>query len=157
MKSELGIRALLLVVVGCWGCNLVEVPSGLDDNQTQRWQVDLMENPQAPVFARSTADCLPGGACGTFTWAMLTEESFGCRLDYSFEVQFSGDQFRILLGKIAPSSNCSGMTLGTNGGTGTANAAYPAATGASGSVTINWNSPIGPSGGTSFFRAVRVQ
>jgi len=140
--------------MGYWGCDAV------DDNQTQRWTLVVYATetagPDDPVFASSTADCLPGGACGKYSWTMLREESFGCHLDYLFDFQFSGSNVRILNGTIAAGSTCQ-ITLGANFGTGNANAAYPAATAASGSWTVNWNSPAGPSGGTFFFRAFRVE
>lgn len=65
-----------------------------------------------------------------------------CTLVYRFQVQFSGDLVRILLGQQDPETDCPEVSLRSgNGGTGQADAAYPFALTASGTVTIPWNSP----------------
>ena len=73
-----------------------------------------------------------------------------------FAVQFSGDQVRLLTFKTTFDSNCSNTSTVGNG-TGTANASYPQASAASGTVTLNTTSPIGPGGGTGNWSAMRVE
>jgi hypothetical protein len=132
------------------GCGLFDSVTEPDSNQT--WEFTLL-NDQGGVEARSTGECLPGGACGPFDWA----GDEGCTLVYRFEVQFSGDQVRILLGKIGPGTTCQGITIGQNLGTGYADTAYPEATAASGTVTIYWNLPgLGSVGGPANWTARRV-
>ncbi|MFQ5689411.1 MAG: hypothetical protein ACE5HQ_03965 [Gemmatimonadota bacterium] len=148
----IGVLAGALLVGACTGLG---GPAGVPDNQTQVWRFDLLDA-NGNVGTSGTGDCLPGGACGPFDWTVLTQQSFGCTLVYRFQVQFSGDQVRIFLGQMGPGTTCSGMMLGQNFGNGQADAAYPAAKSAGGTVTIKWNSPIGPGGGAGNWTARRI-
>ena len=152
------VRALsccILTAVPFLACGDSGNSHGVDDNTTQVWQFVLLDD-QDQLYSTATADCLPGGACDAESWTLLQTATFGCTHKVDFAVQFSGDQ--VMLGTFHTTfdSNCSNTsTVGQ--GTGVANAAYPAATQASGTVTLNTTSPIGPSGGQTGWTAVRVQ
>jgi len=139
-----------VLVAGCSG-----LTSAAQPNANQTWEFSLLDG-TGGIVATSTGSCLQGGACGPFDWTVLNTQSFGCTLVYRFQVQFSGDQVRVLQGQLGPGTTCSGMSMGQNFGTGQANAAYPAATQASGTVTITWSSPIGPGGGPGSWQARKV-
>ena len=142
---------LALVLPACSDANGVD---GVDDSATQTWTFSALSGGVPVTIA--TAECLPGGACTASSWTLLEQASFGCTHRVDFDVQFSGDQVRLLTFTTTFDSNCSSTsTVGT--GNGVANAAYPQATQASGTVTLNTTSPIGPSGGTGEWTAIRTQ
>ena len=139
---------LALMLPACSDAN------GVDDSETQVWTFSALSG-GVPVTV-ATAECLPGGACTASSWTLLDQASFGCTHKVDFDVQFSGDQVRLLTFTTTFDSNCSNTsTVGT--GTGTADAAYPNATQASGTVTLNTTSPIGPSSGTGNWSAIRIE
>jgi hypothetical protein len=86
----------------------------------------------------------------------LEAATFGCTHKVNFSVQFSGDQVRLMTFAKTLDSDCSSTSTIGNG-TGVADAAYPNATEATGSVTLNTTSPIGPGGGTGNWSARRTQ
>jgi hypothetical protein len=86
----------------------------------------------------------------------LETATFGCTHKVDFAVQFSGDQVRLMTFAKTFDSDCSNTSTVGNG-TGVANAAYPNATQATGTVTLNTTSPIGPGGGTGNWSARLVQ
>ena len=104
----------------------------------------------------ATADCLPGGACSASSWTLLETATFGCTHKVDFAVQFSGDQVSLTTFANTFDSDCSSTSTIGNG-TGVANAAYPNATQATGTVTLNTTSPIGPSNGTGDWSAQLIQ
>jgi hypothetical protein len=141
------VAPLAFVVAACG------VSTAVDDNETQVWSFSAFTS--AGDTTSATADCLPGGACTAKSWTLLEEESFGCSHLVDFGVQFSGDQVSLLTFTKSLSSTCSSTSTVGNG-TGTANAAYPSATEASGTVTLSTTSPIGPSSGTVNWVAQRL-
>ena len=146
----LGLGALLtLAAVACSDAN------GVADSTTQVWQFDALDGNGA-VVTTAFADCLPGGACTASSWTLLRQATFGCTHKVDFDVQFSGDQVRLLTFTTTFDSNCSNTSTVGNG-TGVANASYPQATSASGTVTLTTTSPIGPGGGTGGWSATRVE
>ncbi len=98
MSIKIQIVVGLVAVGTTLGCNILELPEG-NQNANQQWRFDLLQSSDSPVFATSTRSCRSGGSCATtndpFIWTLLRTESFGCRFDYAFQVQFSGDQIRI--------------------------------------------------------------
>lgn len=146
----LGLGALLtLAVPACKDAN------GVDDSETQVWRFDALDD-GGGVVTSAFADCLPGGACTASSWTLLSQATFGCTHKVDFDVQFSGDQVRLLTFRTTFDSNCSNTSTVGNG-TGTANAAYPQADQATGTVTLNTTSPIGPGGGTGNWFAERIE
>ena len=127
----------------------------LDDSATQTWVFNALDN-TGNVVTLATAECLPGGACSAKSWTLLETATFGCTHKVDFAVQFSGDQVTLLTFANTFDSNCSNTSTIGNG-IGVANAAYPSADSASGTVTLNTTSPIGPSSGTSNWSAVLIQ
>jgi hypothetical protein len=73
-----------------------------------------------------------------------------------FAVQFSGDLVRLMTFAKTFDSDCSNTSTIGNG-TGVANAAYPNANQATGTVTLNTTSPIPVGGGTGNWAAHRIQ
>ncbi len=148
--ARLGLGALLtLGVLACVDTG------GVDDSETQVWRFDALDGGGA-VVSTAFADCLPGGACTASSWTLLSQATFGCTHKVDFDVQFSGDQVRLLTFRTTFDSNCSNTSTVGNG-TGVANADYPQADQASGTVTLNTTSPIGPGGGTGNWSARRVE
>ena len=132
-------------------CNTLGI-DGVDDNETQMWRFTLELNGVPATTA--TASCLPGGACSAASWTIQETASFGCLYKLDFDVQFSGNAVRLLTFSKTFDSTCDISTVGT--GTGNANAAYPQADQATGTVTLNNQSPIGPSSGTASWSACRT-
>ncbi len=128
---------------------------GADDSATQTWAFSALDNAGNPVTI-ATAECLPGGACTAKSWTLLETATFGCLYKVDFGVQFSGDQVTLLTFAKTLDSDCSSTSTIGNG-VGVANAAYPSADSASGTVTLSTTSPIGPSSGTGGWSAVRIQ
>ncbi len=128
--------------------------SGPDDSETQTWAFSALDNFGNAVTI-ATAECLPGGACSASSWTLLAAATFGCTHKVDFAVQFSGDQVRLLTFAKTFDSDCSNTSTVGNG-TGVADAAYPNATAATGTVTLNTTSPIGPGGGTGNWSARRI-
>ncbi len=128
---------------------------GANDSGTQTWVFNALDN-AGNVITIATADCIPGGACSASSWTLLETATFGCTHKVDFAVQFSGDQVRLLTFTNTFDSNCSSTSTIGNG-TGVANAAYPNATQATGTVTLTTTSPIGPSSGTSNWSAQLIQ
>ncbi len=128
---------------------------GPNDSDTQTWVFNALDN-AGNVVTSATAECLPGGACSASSWTLLETASFGCTHKVDFAVQFSGDQVRLMTFAKTFDSDCSNTSTVGNG-TGVANAAYPNATQATGTVTLNTTSPIGPGGGTGNWSARLVQ
>ena len=131
-------------------CDIAGV-DGVDDDETQTWEFTLALD-GAPATT-ATASCLPGGACTAKSWT-IQPASFGCLYKLDFGVQFSGDVVRLLTFSKTFDSTCDITTVGT--GTGSANASYPQANQALGTVTLNNQSPIGPSSGTANWAACRI-
>ena len=128
---------------------------GVNDSGTQTWLFSALDN-AGNIVTSATADCLPGGACSAGSWTLLETATFGCTHKVDFAVQFSGDQVTLLTFAKTFDSDCSNTSTIGNG-TGVANAAYPSADSASGTVTLSTTSPIGPSSGTSGWSAVLLQ
>ncbi len=128
---------------------------GPNDSETQSWVFSALDN-SGNVVTAATAECLPGGACSASSWTLLAAATFGCTHKVDFAVQFSGDQVRLMTFTKTFDSDCSSTSTVGNG-TGVANAAYPNATQATGTVTLNTTSPIGPGGGTGNWSARLVQ
>ena len=129
--------------------------SGPNDSETQTWVFSALDN-SGNVVTAATAECLPGGACSASSWTLLETATFGCTHKVDFAVQFSGDQVRLMTFTKTFDSDCSNTSTVGNG-TGAANAAYPNATEATGTVTLNTTSPIGPGGGTGNWSARLIQ
>lgn len=127
----------------------------MDDNETQVWRFSALDDLGNEVTV-ATAECLPGGACTAESWTLLETATFGCTHKVDFGVQFSGDQVRLLTFSNTFDSNCSNTSTIGNG-TGVADAAYPDAMTAGGTVTLNTMSPIRPSSGTGDWSARRIQ
>jgi hypothetical protein len=128
---------------------------GVDDSETQMWRFSALDDNGNEVTA-ATAECLPGGACSASSWTLLQTATFGCTHKVDFAVQFSGDQVRLMTFAKTFDSDCSNTSTVGNG-TGVADAAYPNATEATGTVTLNTTSPIGPGGGTGNWSARLIQ
>ncbi len=153
MLSSNKLSALTLVLaLGLSACTAL---TGVNDSDTQTWAFSALDGNGLPVTV-ATVDCLPGGACSASSWTLLDTASFGCTHKVDFAVQFSGDQVSLTTFATTFDSNCSSTSTIGNG-TGVANAAYPSATQASGTVTLTTTSPIGPSSGTGGWSAVLVQ
>ena len=129
--------------------------SGPNDSETQTGVFSALDN-SGNVVTAATAECLPGGACSASSWTLLETATFGCTHKVDFAVQFSGDQVRLMTFTKTFDSDCSNTSTVGNG-TGVANAAYPNATEATGTVTLNTTSPIGPGGGTGNWSARLIQ
>lgn len=128
---------------------------GVDDSTTQTWVFEALDADNN-VVTSATAECLPGGACSASSWTLLETATFGCTHKVDFAVQFSGDLVRLMTFATTFDSDCSNTSTIGNG-TGVANAAYPNATQATGTVTLNTTSPIGPGGGTGNWAAHLLQ
>ncbi len=142
----------MTLTVALAGCDLA---TALSDSDTQTWAFSALDDAGFPISI-ATADCLPGGACSASSWTLLDSATFGCTHKVDFAVQFSGDQVSLMTFATTFDSDCSSTSTIGNG-TGVANSAYPNATQASGTVTLNTTSPIGPGGGTGDWSAVKIQ
>ena len=129
--------------------------TGVNDSETQTWAFSALDDSGNPLTI-ATVECLPGGACSASSWTLLETATFGCTHKVDFAVQFSGDQVSLLTFAKTFDSDCSNTSTIGNG-TGVANAAYPNATQATGTVTLNTTSPIGPSSGTGNWSAQLIQ
>ena len=141
--------ALAVALAGCTD------DTGVNDSETQTWLFSALDD-AGNVVTMATADCLPGGACSASSWTLLETATFGCTHKVDFAVQFSGDQVSLTTFANTFDSDCSSTSTIGNG-TGVANAAYPNATQATGTVTLNTTSPIGPSNGTGDWSAQVIQ
>ncbi len=128
---------------------------GADDSATQTWALSALDN-AGNIITIATAECLPGGACSAKSWTLLEAATFGCTHKVDFAVQFSGDQVTLLTFAKTFDSTCSNTSTIGNG-TGVADAAYPNAVNATGTVTLSTTSPIGPSSGTGNWSAYLIQ
>jgi hypothetical protein len=122
----------------------------------QTWEFDLFD--ENGMFVDSATALLTGGSTSepARSWTLLTEADFGCSFSIEFHVQFSGRAVRLLLFQKSAESTCGAATLGPTTGTGDADAEFATATTAIGSVTIDMNTPVGPSRGTFGWLARRV-
>ena len=128
---------------------------GVDDSSTQTWVFNALDD-LGNIVTSATAECLPGGACSASSWTLLETATFGCTHKVAFAVQFSGDLVRLMTFANTFDSDCSNTSTIGNG-TGVANASYPNAISATGTVTLSTTSPIGPSSGTGDWSARLIQ
>jgi hypothetical protein len=140
-KMQLVIVLLAAALVG--SCN----PGGGERSgfpDPQDWGFNFYD---ASTNTLQAVSLVKMAATASITPGRLNIRIPGCVLVLNFDVQFSGSAVRLLLFRIAPESNCNGVQIAQALGTGTANAAYGAATRATGTGTIRFTSPIGPGGG----------